>query len=97
MTKTGKLKGKNAVITGGAGGIGSRIADMFLKEGAAVTVLDSNSKLLAEYRSSRGGTHKGRLLCLKADIANLSSVKKAFKAATSRFGPVDILVNTAAK
>ena len=40
MMNQGSFKGKTAVITGGAHGIGRAIADAFLREGATVHIID---------------------------------------------------------
>ena len=73
------LRGKTAIVTGGAAGIGAAIVGRFIGEGTRVIVLDLNL-----------GSRKD-VSYLKTDISDYEAVKKAISGA----GPVDILVNNA--
>src|SRR6185437_2050593 len=77
------LKGKTAVVTGGAAGIGEEIARRLAAEGARVISMD-----WAENSSEDTG------ICetIRGDVSSAADVKRVFDAA----GPVDILVNNAA-
>ena len=89
-----RLKGKVAVVTGGAQGIGRAIALGFGREGAKIVIAD----LQADKAKSVGdelhalGTEGHPV---EVNVANESSVKRLASAAFDRFGRVDILVNDA--
>ena len=50
------LKGRNAIVTGGAQGIGRAIAERLLASGAAVALWDRDAELLAGPRGSSRST-----------------------------------------
>ena len=89
------LKQKNAIVTGGARGIGKEIVMDFLKEGASVTFVDLNpSDFIAEMEktaSENGGTVAFR----KADVSNADEIGKAVDEIAATMGSIDILVNNA--
>ena len=90
-----KLQNKNAVITGGAQGIGAAIATRFAQEGAIVVIADLNeekSKLLVSEIKGTGA----EALYLLCDVSNSGQVEEMFNRALERIGKLDILVNNAA-
>jgi NAD(P)-dependent dehydrogenase (short-subunit alcohol dehydrogenase family) len=85
------LGGKRVLITGGASGIGAATAARFLVEGAAVCVLD---------RDSRGRQRIERQLpelagIVDADVSSLKQVQAAFQDALRIMGGVDVVINNA--
>lgn len=87
-----RLEGKVAIITGGAGGIGSAAAERFIAEGAQVVIADlffERSKAVAE----RLG---GNAVPMYYDAGDDASIKAAVDETVSRFGRLDILFNNAA-
>ena len=88
-----KLKGKIAIITGGAAGIGFATAKTFLKEGASVAICDVNGEKIdkAVAELSAVGTVKGYV----ADISKKDQVENMVQAILAAFGRIDILVNNA--
>ncbi|HEY8000142.1 MAG TPA: SDR family NAD(P)-dependent oxidoreductase, partial [Pseudolabrys sp.] len=87
------LSGRNAVITGGAQGIGRAIVERFLESGAAVAIWDRDLKLAqktaAELKS------RGRVIAIAVDVTKYSDVERARNETLKAFGRVDILVNNA--
>jgi len=85
------LKGRTAVVTGGAQGIGKAIAERFVKSGARVAIWDRDLGL-AQKTAGELGQGTAAVAC---DVADPASVTKALDATLSAFGSVDILVNNA--
>jgi len=85
------LKGKNAIVTGGAAGIGFAIAQRLAQSGARVSLWDRDEKALAEAAKTLGGnTHTARL-----DVSDEGEVNRARDAAVKALGRVDALVCSA--
>jgi NAD(P)-dependent dehydrogenase (short-subunit alcohol dehydrogenase family) len=87
--------GKVAIVTGGAGGIGSEISRRLAKEGAAVVVADLNlkdAKIVAAGIVKKGG----RAIAVRCDILSEVDAKRCIAATVKQFGRLDILVNNAA-
>jgi meso-butanediol dehydrogenase/(S,S)-butanediol dehydrogenase/diacetyl reductase len=90
----GRLAGKAALITGGAGGIGVAAARRFLEEGARVALLDRDPQALAAAAAGLAGGKS--VVAVAADIADAAAAEDAVKHAASALGGLDILVNNAA-
>ncbi|MCI0364667.1 MAG: SDR family oxidoreductase [Phycisphaerales bacterium] len=87
------LNGKNAIVTGGARGIGFAITQRLLASGASACVWDRDQAALDKAAGTLGD--KKRVHTVRVDIANPDSVKAAAAQTISHFGKVDILVNNA--
>ena len=87
-----RLRGKVALVTGGAGGIGAAIAERYVAEGARVAVAD-RSQAEAEAVAARIGP---AAFGFAVDVAAILSVEALMEAVEARVGPLDILVNNAA-
>jgi meso-butanediol dehydrogenase / (S,S)-butanediol dehydrogenase / diacetyl reductase len=91
---SGRLSGKNAVITGAGSGIGRASALLLAKEGANLILADVNEdslERLCEEIKSTGGTAVSR----KTDVSSESEVKALLDLGLSTFGTIDVVVNNA--
>lgn len=84
-----RLKGKTAIITGGASGFGAGIVRKFRAEGAEVMIADLNGEAAQEMAEATGS------LAHPTDVAKGASVAALAKAVMQAWGRVDILVNNA--
>jgi acetoin reductase-like protein len=89
-----RLKGKTALVTGAAQGIGEGIAVRFAAEGAHVVVNDMNLQK-AEEVSARIRAQGVRSIAVKADVSKKNEVDSMRDIAVREFGRLDILVNNA--
>ena len=88
------LKGRHAVITGGASGIGFAIAQRMLASGASVTLWDRDEAALKTATAGLGALSPGAVHAVSVDVTHQASVQAAVQQ-TLRFGNIDILVNSA--
>ncbi len=86
-----KLKGKSAIVTGGASGFGAGIVRRFVLEGAQVVIADINGEGARALADELGAAALG----LQIDVCNSDDVAEMVNAATGFGGGVDILVNNA--
>lgn len=88
------LRGKVALITGAAGGIGSATARLFAQQGIAVALLDTNEagvqQLAAELQAQGHRATAGKL-----DVRELALFEAAVAAAEQAHGGLDFIVNVA--
>jgi NAD(P)-dependent dehydrogenase (short-subunit alcohol dehydrogenase family) len=89
-----QLKGKTALITGGASGIGRATAQLFAREGAAVAVVDldqDGARAVAEEIVAAGGL----AIALGGDVSRAADCQRLVQATVETFGGLDILFNNA--
>ena len=89
-----RLKGKNALITGGAQGIGKSIAMGMAKEGANVAISDVNIES-AESTAAEVKALGVEAIAIKLDVSSQEDVTNAFSTFADKLGSLDILVNNA--
>src|SRR5262245_16704318 len=85
-----QLENRNCIVTGGAGSIGFASAELFLKEGARVLLVDrdvrkleSAQKTLAEFGS--------RVATIACDVADAADTRRFVADAVDRWGKIDTL------
>ncbi len=89
-----KLEGKIALVTGGGQGIGRKIAERFLMEGAVAALCDVNREMVtstAQELSETFGTARAFFM----NVAEESTVEDCVHEVVDEFGRIDILVNNA--
>lgn len=87
------LKGRVAVITGGAQGIGYAAAERLLRSGASVVLWDINAEKLADAKKSLSAL--GNVQTQIVDLTHDQQVKAATQDTLRCVGQIDILVNNA--
>ncbi|MEO9140512.1 MAG: SDR family oxidoreductase [Jatrophihabitans sp.] len=90
-TRTGRLQDKVAIVSGGAGGIGRGIVEVFIAEGAQVLFVDINEQAGHALAAELGG----RARFLAADAGRPSVADQIVRAAIETFGAVHALINVA--
>jgi 3-oxoacyl-[acyl-carrier protein] reductase len=87
------LRGRRAVITGGAEGFGRAVAERFLRSGAAVSLWDVNRELAA--RTAGELSSLGPVHYVVADIADHGQVELATAETLAEYAAIDILIANA--
>ncbi len=96
MPKPKSLAGRVALVTGGAGGIGSATAEKYLSEGACVMLADiseDNLKATSDTLAQRFGTDVVRTVTM--NVTDEDAVARAYDEIAVEFGGIDILVSNA--
>jgi len=88
------LRGKVAIVTGGAMGIGKGISMRLAEAGASIMIPDLNlevaQKTVAEIKALGG-----KATAIQADVSNINDAQKVIDATLKAFGDLDIMVNNA--
>ncbi len=85
------FKGRTAIVTGGATGIGLAIVRRLLASGATVRIWDVDQKTLQQTLTALGAGASGDVV----DVTDPASVARAADAAIAALGKIDVLVNNA--
>src|SRR5512139_134592 len=92
MKKAYDLNGRNAIVTGGARGIGAAAALCLAREGANIVVADMTDATETVKRVEAMGR---KAMAVKTDVSVKSDVHRMVGQSIERFGHIDILVNNA--
>jgi len=89
------LEGKIALITGSSRGIGAATAIKFAENGANIVINYNSNYKKAEELAEKIKRFERKVICIKANVANLSEVDNLIKKTLAEFNKIDILVNNA--
>ena len=89
------FSGRTALVTGGAGTLGSEMACALLGCHANVVILDRDQELAQQVIEQFPTTVKGRAARVFGNVLDLESLQQANETIKTEFGPVDILINAA--
>ncbi len=89
-----QLKGKVALVTGGARGIGFAAAQMLAQEGALLVIVDINATA-AQDAAARLAAYT-QAIGIGVDISKEDQVQQMVQTATRQYGRIDIFINSAA-
>ena len=84
------IKGLKIVITAGASGIGSEIAQVLLQADAKVIICDKDQEALDQFSKNNP-----EIISLKADVSNEEEVLSTFEEVKDHFGEINALINNA--
>ncbi len=87
----GDLSGKVIVLTGGADGIGYECATAYVREGAAVAVVDRDGDKAQQVAANLGAN----CMAVQADVGEGPAVESAFRSVLARYGKLDAVHNNA--
>ncbi|MEF7615706.1 SDR family oxidoreductase [Aquincola sp. MAHUQ-54] len=90
-----QLDGKHVVVTGASRGIGLACVRAFLDEGARVSLVARGAEGLQQAIGTLDAAQRGRAAAFPADLQDAEAAAAALDAAEQRFGPLDVLVNSA--
>jgi len=88
------LKGKTAIVTGGAMGIGFETAKLLVNHGVIVTIWDINETEMVKVKSMLENLG-GKIFTHVCDVTNIDRVNKLTIVAIQEMGCIDILINNA--
>ena len=87
-----RLKGKSAIITGAARGIGAAFAAAYVREGATVAIADIDMVRAEQTAKAIGPS----AFAIRLDVTDQASIDSAVAEVEKRCGGIDILINNAA-
>ncbi len=87
------LKGRRAVITGGARGMGFAVAKRFLESGASVALWDISEETLAHAKDTLSSL--GTVVAQRVDVSDYADVEAAAAQVEAELGGIELLVNSA--
>ena len=86
-----KIQGKHFVITGGSSGLGAATAEVLVKQGATVTLVDMNTEAGEQQAQALGAQAE----FVKLDVTDEQAAEQFFKDVVAKYGAVYGLVNCA--
>jgi 3-oxoacyl-[acyl-carrier protein] reductase len=88
----GRLEDKVAIISGGAGFIGSAITQSFCREGARVVIADFDEGKWQEFQGKLSAEHRERVTFIQTDASDDAQLRELAKQVVTTQGCIDILI-----
>jgi sorbitol-6-phosphate 2-dehydrogenase len=95
MDQEPKFKGKVAIVTGGAQGLGEAISLRLAKEGCKVVIADIKREGIEETEQRIKALYGSETMGVVADVSKEADVQNLVEETVSRFGHLDIMVSNA--
>jgi NAD(P)-dependent dehydrogenase (short-subunit alcohol dehydrogenase family) len=95
MTSSGRVKGKTALITGAAGGLGEAMAWMLAREGSRVALSDINGARAEQLAAAINSAIPDAALAYAHDVADEDQWHNVVNQAAEELGGLSILINNA--
>ncbi len=90
----GRLRGKSAVVTGAAKGIGHATAELFAREGARLVITDVDEDGLAKLQKQLA-SNEAETEAVVGDVSVPEEARRMIGACVERYGRIDVLVANA--
>jgi NAD(P)-dependent dehydrogenase (short-subunit alcohol dehydrogenase family) len=87
------LKGKNAVVIGGAGGLGEAIVEGLSQYGANIIIASRKLEALEKVAADISAKTGGEITPMTVDVTSEESMAKLVSDSVAKFGKIDVLVN----
>jgi len=84
------MKNKTVLISGAASGIGRKIAEAFLADGARVHICDASADAIGDFVATNPGA-----TATEADVSNIADVDRVYDDLSKQYGALNILINNA--
>ena len=94
---SGRLRGRVGVVSGGGRGIGAAVAEALAREGMSLLLLARTGSQVRAVGERLADQHGVRVLPAAIDVADPAAVDRVVLHAEQQLGPVDLLVNGAAR
>lgn len=96
MLKSGALKGKNILITGGGTGLGRSMGEYFLELGANIVITSRKLDVLVQTAAEMMSQKGGKVIPLACDVRDINQVEQMWRDATDQLGQIHVVLNNAA-
>lgn len=90
-----EFKGKVAIVTGAAGGLGREISHCLAKEGIDVVMADRSASVIEDFASLQVEYPENKGFAVQLDVTNESEVERLVQTTVERLGKLDIMANNA--
>lgn len=90
-----QLKGKTALVTGGAKGIGAMITQGLIESGVKVYISSRSEEACTQFADKMNALGQGECIALPADLSQVATIDEVTKTLSNKESKLDILINNA--